>query len=414
MCKQGEHHFDDWISRVDVQALSDDLREVGDKLRKGEGEEDERHLHRMMLITNILFIAGFVSIPLSPLYIFPSVFIAFAVTVRWCAVAHHVCHGGYHRSDKTGRYHRGTFAMGVRRAYDWLDWMLPEAWDVEHNTLHHYNTNERDDPDLVERNFEPIRDWDVSKGWKYLSVIIAVLTWKWLYYASNTWKHLVTKGRTLTPEEKERAEHPILIFQLYGKVEWNIIRPVTMFFRVYLPYIALRLVLPVVAVYHLLDEAAAWNAFANVCIAEVLANLHSFIIVVPNHAGEDLYSFSSHAKPVTPTFYLRQIISSADYHCGSDPNRPGWVNDCIDLVHGWLNYQIEHHLFPNLSMLSYRRAQPLVREVCRKHGVPYVQQPVWTRVRKTVDIMVGNTSMRPFPPSADRAADSPISPQATV
>ena len=37
------------------------------------------------------------------------------------------------------RFHRSTFARGpVARFMDWCDWMLPEAWDVEHNALHHY------------------------------------------------------------------------------------------------------------------------------------------------------------------------------------------------------------------------------------------------------------------------------------
>ena len=39
-----------------------------------------------------------------------------------------------------------------------LDWMLPEAWDVEHNNLHHYKLGETTgDPDLVERNMAPLR-----------------------------------------------------------------------------------------------------------------------------------------------------------------------------------------------------------------------------------------------------------------
>ena len=39
----------------------------------------------------------------------------------------------------------------------WTDWMLPEAWDVEHNHLHHYALGEEGDPDLVERNIKIIR-----------------------------------------------------------------------------------------------------------------------------------------------------------------------------------------------------------------------------------------------------------------
>ncbi len=72
-------------------------------------------------------------------------------------------------------------------------------------------------------------------------------------------------------------------------------------------------------------------------------------------------------------------------------------NDYVDFMHGWLNYQIEHHLWPNLSMLSYQKAAPLVRDICKKHNVPYVQENVFLRVKKTVDIMVGTSSMRWFP-----------------
>lgn len=71
-------------------------------------------------------------------------------------------------------------------------------------------------------------------------------------------------------------------------------------------------------------------------------------------------------------------------------------------MHGFLNYQIEHHLWPNLSMLSYQRAQPIVKALCKRHGIPYVQENVFIRVKKTVDIMVGNASMKWFPADYER------------
>ena len=83
--------------------------------------------------------------------------------------------------------------------------------------------------------------------------------------------------------------------------------------------------------------------------------------------------------------------------------------DLIDFHHGWLNYQIEHHLWPDLSMLSYQRGAPLLREICAKHGVPYVKHSVFWRLKKTVDIMTGATSMRRFPNAFENEADlSPL------
>jgi len=135
------------------------------------------------------------------------------------------------------------------------------------------------------------------------------------------------------------------------------------------------------------------NAVKTLFLAEVLTNIHSFIAIVTNHAGDDMYRFRHGCKPYSGSFFLRQVISSVDFQTGNNP---------CDFMHGFLNYQIEHHLWPNLSMRSYQKAQPLVRLLCQKHGVPYIQQNVWARVKKTVDIMVGNTSMREFPESYEK------------
>lgn len=39
--------------------------------------------------------------------------------------------------------------------------------------------------------------------------------------------------------------------------------------------------------------------------------------------------------------------------------------------HGGLEYQIEHHLFPQLPRHSLEAVKPFVVEICEKHGVPY-------------------------------------------
>jgi len=103
-----------------------------------------------------------------------------------------------------------------------------------------------------------------------------------------------------------------------------------------------------------------------------------------------MYRFRDGCRPFSGSFYLRQVLASVDFAMG---------NDVVDFMHGWLNYQIEHHLWPNLSMLSYQKSAPLVREVCKRHGVPYVKENVFIRLKKTIDIMVGSSSMKWFPKS---------------
>jgi fatty acid desaturase len=45
----------------------------------------------------------------------------------------------------------------------------------------------------------------------------------------------------------------------------------------------------------------------------------------------------------------------------------------VDWLLGGLNYQIEHHLFPNMPRPNLRRAQPLVRAFCSQHDLPYTE-----------------------------------------
>ena len=140
----------------------------------------------------------------------------------------------------------------------------------------------------------------------------------------------------------------------------------------------------------------AAHALVNLILAEFLTNIHSFTTIVTNHAGEDLHTFDDAVKPKTGSFYVRQIIGSTNYATGTDP---------IDFAHGWLNYQIEHHVWPDLSMLQYQRGAPKLKAICEKHGVPYVQENVLERTRKTIDIMVGKTKMRKFPTEYEPAKD---------
>jgi len=141
------------------------------------------------------------------------------------------------------------------------------------------------------------------------------------------------------------------------------------------------------------NEDMYMTAVKNLFLAELLTNIHGFVAVVTNHAGDDMYRFREGCRPFSGSFYVRQVLASVDFAYGSD---------IVDFLHGWLNYQIEHHMWPNLSMLSYQKAAPLVKEICDRHGVPYIKENVFWRVKKTVDIMVGSSSMKWFPESYEK------------
>ena len=115
-------------------------------------------------------------------------------------------------------------------------------------------------------------------------------------------------------------------------------------------------------------------------LTETLTNLHTFLIIVPNHAGYDMPIYTEECQPHSDEYLLRAILSSANFDSG---------NDLIDIFHGGLNYQIEHHLFPNLSCLKYRKMQPKIRQLCKEYGIHYCQESVLKRLYETLAIVVG-------------------------
>lgn len=59
-------------------------------------------------------------------------------------------------------------------------------------------------------------------------------------------------------------------------------------------------------------------------------------------------------------------------------------------------------------MRQYQIGAPKLKAICEKYGVPYVQESVFERLRKTIDIMVGKTSMKRFPTELEPAKDKAV------
>eukprot|EP00568_Trieres_chinensis_P012876 CAMPEP_0183295570 /NCGR_PEP_ID=MMETSP0160_2-20130417/3474_1 /TAXON_ID=2839 ORGANISM="Odontella Sinensis, Strain Grunow 1884" /NCGR_SAMPLE_ID=MMETSP0160_2 /ASSEMBLY_ACC=CAM_ASM_000250 /LENGTH=435 /DNA_ID=CAMNT_0025457075 /DNA_START=95 /DNA_END=1402 /DNA_ORIENTATION=- len=391
-----------WIEKFDLAAFQADIKALGDELEKGQGEDDVRHLNKMVMWSNMCALVGFLTMGHS-VNLLAIVGLSTWTFTRWTMIAHHTCHGGYDRCHPNkNRWNRFKFAIGSfpRRLFDWFDWMMPEAWNVEHNNRHHYNLSETEDPDLVESNLEDMRSAPVPSFIKRLFVIPTAATWKWFYYSPNTYKELkLAKMRKLgqkLPEGVNPADAVTFRTLLSSGTPFYSLME---FFTVVVgPYFLIHfflLPLPLLLVGRHLDmgDDMYLNAVKNLFYAELLTNLHGFVAVVTNHAGDDMYRFRDGCRPFSGSFYLRQVLASVDFAYGTD---------LVDFLHGYLNYQIEHHLWPSLSMLSYQRAAPRVREICDKHGVPYIKQNVFWRVKKTVDIMVGDASMRWFPEEYER------------
>eukprot|EP00567_Pseudictyota_dubia_P015286 CAMPEP_0197441436 /NCGR_PEP_ID=MMETSP1175-20131217/7705_1 /TAXON_ID=1003142 /ORGANISM="Triceratium dubium, Strain CCMP147" /LENGTH=425 /DNA_ID=CAMNT_0042971709 /DNA_START=78 /DNA_END=1355 /DNA_ORIENTATION=- len=392
---------DKWIADFDVEGFTEEIRALGDKLEKQQGEEDVRHLRKMVAWSNACAAVGLLTMGFG-VNIVSIIGLSLFTFTRWTMIAHHTCHGGYDRCHpEKNRWNRFKFAVGSlwRRMCDWFDWMMPEAWNVEHNNRHHYCLSELDDPDLVEENLVDLRNMKAPLFVKYAAIFFFMTTWKWFYYAPNTYKEL-----KLAKLRREGKPIPDGVNPEWAVTFKSLLVGGTPFYSLWEflsvvvgPYFIIRFFLTPLP-YYFIGEYLGMpsmfsNAVKNLFLAELLTNVHGFVAVVTNHAGNDMYRFRQGCRPFSGSFFVRQVIASVDYAYGSD---------LVDFLHGYLNYQIEHHLWPSLSMRSYQKAAPLVRDICDSYGIPYIQENVFIRLKKTVDIMTGQSTMRWFPESYEK------------
>ena len=185
---------------------------------------------------------------------------------------------------------------------------------MEHNNLHHYRLGESGDPDLVERNLGLLRELPLPRAIKYMAVAGLAAIWKWYYYAPNTYKQLkiqdLKKEGVIISEEEAHQPYTLPVAlslgaepAKYGTSAWDFMR------RVMGPYLLLRFAL-LPAPLLLVNRAFYTTALINLALADVVSNIHSFIIIATNHAGDDLYKFERSVKPALPTLYPPTLIIS--------------------------------------------------------------------------------------------------------
>jgi len=100
------------------------------------------------------------------------------------------------------------------------------------------------------------------------------------------------------------------------------------------------------------------QAVAFVVVQQGLFGLYLGCSFAPNHKGMPTLTEADALD-----FVRRQVLTSRNV-AGSR---------LVDWLLGGLNYQIEHHLFPNMPRPNLRHAQPLIRMFCRQHGLDYTE-----------------------------------------
>ncbi|RKP31791.1 fatty acid/sphingolipid desaturase [Metschnikowia bicuspidata] len=99
----------------------------------------------------------------------------------------------------------------------------------------------------------------------------------------------------------------------------------------------------------------AWNKFVYVMVS------HMSTMIVHVQITLSHFAMSTADLGVSESFPSRQLRTTMEVDC------PEW----LDFLHGGLQFQAIHHLFPRLPRHNLRKAQAYVLEFCKEVGLPY-------------------------------------------
>ncbi len=238
-------------------------------------------------------------------------------------VAHDLAHRQVFRTRRPSE-RAGIVAgnLGIGMSYGW--WM-------DKHTRHHANPNHEDlDPDVA----PDILVWSQDQARSSRGVPRFIGRWQaFLFFPLLTLEgfnmHVSSIRALFRPSLKNRRIEGILLVL-------HLVAYVSVLFTVLSPGKALVF---------MLVHQAVFGVYLGCTFA-------------PNHKGMPTLTGE------TELDYLRkQVLTSRNVRGGR----------FVDVALGGLNYQIEHHLFPNMPTPNLRRAQPIVQGYCEELGVSYEQ-----------------------------------------
>lgn len=350
----------------DYAAFDHEVAALGERMRRETGAEDLAHLRRVALGGRIAAVLGLATAWIAPNPV-SVILIAQGMMARF-TIGHHVGHGAYDtvpgvRPTETRR----LFGRGWRRYLDWLDWWNIDDWLYTHNQLHHPNTQAPLDGDIMDA------DWLVAyPRWsRFLFLVFSTLTWKFSYYAPRMRREQATKAAGAARVERYDMR-PSDLLDLSDPVVRTLWR------RDYLPYLAARFGLPTLVAAPF-GAAIATSVLVNLVLAELLHNAQTFVCIRPSHCARDIPLFKAPFAD-RREFYLQSILGTVNYRS---------TGPLGDFLQGWTNYQVEHHLWPTLTLRRYQIAHPDLVAACRRHGVPYREGHVLVRYALTARLFMG-------------------------
>ncbi len=271
------------------------------------------------------------------------------------SVMHDAIHGSFSSSSKINKIFGASIYLFGGNAYN---------WDVQHNKLHHTYTNIHEiDEDITGKFMLRLSSGDKLKAAHRFQHIYAFFLYS-LMTISFLWKDF-----------KE--------ISLYNKMAaTGLVKPfprnelITLFISKF-AYVLFICVMPMLVLDITFGQwflgFMAMNCTAGIILSTVFQLAH-IVEGATQPAVDDKGNIEN-------AWAIHQLNTTANF-AGSNK----FLSWCI----GGLDYQVEHHLFPNISHIHYPAIAPIVKNIAEDFGIVYNNKESFTKGLKSHIKMLHN------------------------
>jgi len=260
------------------------------------------------------------------------------------SVMHDACHGAYSSNPKENDFIGYSLNFLGASSFN---------WKIQHNVLHHSYTNVIEhDEDIDNRGlfrftpYAPLKVLHRYQHW-YVWPFYSLMTLFWILmkdffrFAKYDKEGLIKQVNGSKPKE--------LIILILTKV-W------VLMFSFGLPLI--------------FTDFSFGQIILGFLTAHLIAGFLLALVFQPAHVSDEISFFGLPVNGELPySFAEHQIRTTRNF---ANSNR--WFSWYC----GGLNFQIEHHLFPHICHIHYRKISPIVRQTAKEFGLPYENTPsIW-------------------------------------
>lgn len=251
-------------------------------------------------------------------------------------IMHDANHGSYSKSRRLNKYM--GYSMNLIGGNSTL-------WKIQHNVLHHTYTNiDEADEDIMAPFFLRFSP-HAKRYWLHRFQHLYV----WFFYGLSTLSWVTMKDFTRINQYRRRGyfkgknEFRNEVLNLAG---WKIL------------YYSYTLVLPLLMV-----PLAPWIVVLAFVVMHFVTGVSLSIVFQTAHVmPSNEFPLPDENGLIANDWTVHQLATTGNYSPGSR---------FFSWLIGGLNFQIEHHLLPNVCHVHYKELSRIVSETAREYGLPY-------------------------------------------